>query len=95
MVRGLPAKEAAQQCAWAFESLSLRHTHRWWNGRHARLRLWCPSRVCEFESRPVHQYALLAQLVEQRSFKPQVVGSRPAERTITPRGLSSDGRAAD
>ena len=31
-------------------------------------------------------YALLAQLVEQRSFKPQVVGSRPTGRTICTSG---------
>ena len=38
-------------------------------------------------------YTFLAQLVEQRSFKPQVAGSSPAGRTI--RVLSTVGRAAD
>ena len=38
-------------------------------------------------------YTFLAQLVEQRSFKPQVAGSSPAGRTICV--LSSVGRATD
>ena len=71
-----------------FESDWNLHTHRWWNGRHTRLRLWRPSWVCEFKSRPVHQSALLAQQAEQRSFKPQAVGSIPTERTKTGECLS-------
>ena len=42
---------------------------------------------------PGAPYTFLAQLVEQRSFKPQVAGSSPAGRTIC--AFSSAGRAAD
>ena len=42
---------------------------------------------------PCAPYALLAQLVEQRTFNPQAEGSRPSERTICI--FSSAGRAAD
>ena len=54
--------------------------HRCWNGRQASFRNWCPTgmRVRVPLCAP---YTFLAQLVEQRSFKPQVAGSSPAGRT--------------
>ena len=62
------------------EPLSLRYMHRCWNGRQASFRNWCPTgmRVRVPLCAP---YTFLAQLVEQRSFKPQVAGSSPAGRT--------------
>ena len=50
-------------------------------GRQASLRNWCLLQVCGFESRSVHHYALLAQLVEQRTFNPWGMGSIPIGRT--------------
>ena len=56
-------------------------------GIRARLRTWslCGLRV---RDPPCAPYALLAQLVEQQPFKPQVVGSSPAKRTTTSAQLS-------
>ena len=49
-------------------------------GIRARLRTWFP---CGLRVRvpPCAPYALLAQLVEQRTFNPKVVGSSPSWRT--------------
>ena len=50
-----PLRRQVQKCARVFEPLLLRHMHRCWNGRQASLRHWYLNKVCEFESRSVHQ----------------------------------------
>ena len=49
-------------------------------GRQTSLRHWCPKGL-RVRLPLCASYTFLAQMTEQRSFKPQVAGSSPAERT--------------
>ena len=69
------------------------YLHRWWNRQTRRPQKLVPVSGLRVRVPLCAPHTFLAQMAEQRSFKPQVVGSSPTGRTRCV--LSSAGRAAD